>query len=273
MVRRITSKFCRYDRGATHEIILNRNDKTAHIYYTLLTSPKAEFGDTGFISLDNIKGKVLRPYVTYENGVCFSRKELKKTTANLIQSGLFHSVHAHLEPRDNTNPHIVDIYFEFTERKHRTKSYGIGTSIEEPIILIAGHEWRNINQSGTLLSLNTRLSSIRQSFDTALKFPNISGKDQSVTFGLELANENFDSYDARIGTVSALYETLIWDKQYLSSIGARGRYSVITNSVAVNDNYLFWGQPFPLEEIQEMIFCVQHRAIVGILIASQLLIH
>lgn len=194
LFNQISNDRCFYNLSVKHEIILNRETKTALVRFLVEGEDDAKFGKTDFSGADSIKRKYLSRFLKYKEGECWSPKKLEATRAALLETGLLSSIDLNL-PENLPNDKSVPLSFRLKERAARNVRLGAQYSLSEGPGVSAEWRHRNYFGSGEQLSVLTQISTLLQSIGLDFTKPFFLSKKQSLNISSSLERQDTDAFE------------------------------------------------------------------------------
>jgi len=185
---------CYFSINVDHEVILNKNTKTAALKYIVDVGAPATFGKTTFQGQESVKDSYLKNLMPWKEGACFRREKIISLRNALLQTGLFVRADSTLPeaPDENGN---VDITITLKERAHRSVKAGVSYYTDEGAGIVLGWEHRNLRGGGEKLNAELNMSQINQSLDADFSQPYFLRKDQSLELSTALRMQDTDAFE------------------------------------------------------------------------------
>lgn len=189
----IQDKNCAVETDVRHRVFLNQQTQKADIYFEVIQSKDAKFGDLTFSGNKTVKNKYLKKLTKWEEGNCFDQNKIQDMRTKILQTNLFQNVAVEL-PDDAAKRDIVPVDLQLQERKHRTVKAGVSYYTDEGIGTTLGWEHRNYFGSGEKLAAELSASMLEQSLGLNLSKPYFLHPKQSLSLYTELSREENDAF-------------------------------------------------------------------------------
>ncbi|TJY60027.1 outer membrane protein assembly factor [Sinimarinibacterium sp. CAU 1509] len=185
------------------ELRIYADDNRADIVLHFDTGPGYRFGAVT-VDQDVVNDTVVTRYVPIRQGDRYDPQKLIDAQFYLGDLGYFESINV-VAQKDAAVEHEVPIVIETTPRKRTRYNVGAGYGTDTGARLTAGTEVRRLNREGHRLTLETRLSEVKNTANGEYRIPLGSRPGESIGLSGELANENLDSgFSRRYGVELSL---------------------------------------------------------------------
>ncbi len=172
------------------------------VQYDIERGELCYIGRIEFVGNSLTRDRVMRRQMVLTEGDQYSGTALRRSEAYIRQLGLFENVVFREEP-DPTNPRIIHLQVEVTERPTRSFQVGAGFSSVDSFIATAQISENNLFGRGQSLTLNAMLSAIRTMFVLSFVEPYVF--DTQLQLGIDLFNRQivFAEYERDSAGASA----------------------------------------------------------------------
>lgn len=219
---------CYFNLEMSHQVVLNRTEKTGKVIYDVQAGPKSVFDSVQFSGQETVDESYLRKLIPFKAGDCFRREKLDDLREAFLATGLFARAKIIL-PEAPIDGNKVPIEIELKERSHRTvRVGGIYYTDEGPGVLL-GWEHRNFMGSAEKLEAQLQLSQRQQRLSLDLTKPFFFRKDQSLTLTSAFDSQNSDAFDElSLGAGASIKRS--FGSALSGSTGAEVKFSRITDN-------------------------------------------
>jgi translocation and assembly module TamA len=191
-----------FAKAGEREVVVDHDNQTMAVTYTLLPGPVMRFGPATISGLDRLEAGYVEHRIRWRQGDAYDNRSVDETRKVLIESGLFSTVR--ITPvADLADPSLARINVEAVERAHRTIGVGLAYNTSEG----AGGRvfWENRNLFGEAEYLRLSLGLGQQQKGAAANFrrPDFLDVDQDLLALAEIADDTPVAYHSRRARVSA----------------------------------------------------------------------
>jgi len=173
------------------ELRVYADENRADIVLHFETGPGYRFGPVS-VQQEVVDDTVVTRYVPIRQGDRYDPQKLIDAQFYLGDLGYFESINV-VAQKDAAVDHEVPIVIETTPRKRTRYNIGAGYGTDTGARLTAGTEVRRLNREGHRLTLETRLSEVKNTANGEYRIPLGSRPGESIGLAGELTNENLDS--------------------------------------------------------------------------------
>lgn len=184
---------CYFNLDIDHNVILNREQKTADIIFHIQAGDNVSFGKTSFDGQETVEVDYIRRLIPWEEGDCFQRRKLEILQARLFETGLFSGAEIVL-PETVTQDMAVPVKVLVKERAHRSVGLGMSYYTDEGAGVFASWRHRNIGGAGEELDTTLRVTELQQTLKGVYTKPYFLRDDQSLSLQADLTSEDSDAY-------------------------------------------------------------------------------
>lgn len=185
---------CYFDLEVSHEVVLDRDSKTAKVIYDVEAGPKSVFDVVSFEGQETVDTTYLKKLIPFKEGDCFRREEIEKFREELLETNLFARAQITL-PEKPVEGNKVPIGVKLKERAHRTVRVGGSYYTDEGPGVVLGWEHRNFLGSAEKLEAQIKASQRQQRAGVDLTKPFFYRKDQSLSLSAALNREESDAFN------------------------------------------------------------------------------
>ncbi len=191
---------CYFNLEMSHQVILDKNQKTAKVIYDVDAGPKSIFDTVEFEGQETVAPSYLKKLVPFKKGECFRREKLEDLRKELLATNLFARAEINL-PETPIDGNKVPVSVVLKERSLRTVRLGASFYTDEGPGIALGWEHRNFFGSAEKLEAQLKVSQRQQLIGLDLNKPFFLRKDQSLSLNAEFNREDSDAFEElSIGT-------------------------------------------------------------------------
>lgn len=185
---------CYFNLDISHQVVLNRDTKTAKVIYDVEAGSKSVFDEVQFIGQESVDDTYLRKLIPFKKGDCYRREKIEKLREELLATGLFVRSNIKL-PALPVNGNKIPLEVELKERAHRTVRIGGTYYTDEGPGVALGWEHRNFLGYAEKLEAQIKASQRQQKISLDLTKPFFLRKDQTLSLTSSLDRQDSDAYD------------------------------------------------------------------------------
>lgn len=236
LFNKIKKDKCYYKSEIAHQVVLDKDNKTAEISFNITTQPESTFGDVVFEGQEQTKESYLRKLIPFKAGDCYRAEKIQSLREKIMATGLFSRVEID-QPENAPADHIIPITVNLRERASRTIRTGLSYYTDEGIGLVLGWVHRNFFGAVEKLEAKLKLSQLQQKLTFDLTKPFFLRKDQNLSLSAALERQDTDAFEElSIGSSASLSRT--FNKRLTGNTGAALKLSRITDkSTNLDENY------------------------------------
>lgn len=180
----------------TPEVIVDHQDQTLSVTYSIDPGPPALFGSTHIEGAASTKTDFILKHLCWEPGDIFKADLLQKARTNLMETGLFNGVR--FVPGEKLDSQgRLPLTLQVSERRQRTLKLGLGYTTDEAAKARASWQNRNLLRAGESLRLSAEGSGITRAFSGTFEKPFFLKSDQSLILDLRLAEAFPDAFTSQ----------------------------------------------------------------------------
>lgn len=194
LYRAVQKDKCYFAMDVTHEVVLDKQNKTAALTYKVEIGPEAEFGRAIFTGMTSVEQAYLQKLVPWREGDCFRREKIETLKTKLLESGLFSTAESTM-PDAPDEDRRVNVTMRLKERAHRSVKLGANYYTDTGPGIVMGWEHRNFFGQAEKLAAELEISQIEQSLGFDFTKPFFLRDDQSLNINSELRLQQTDAYD------------------------------------------------------------------------------
>lgn len=172
----------------TPQTIVDREQRTATVTFTLRPGAPTVFGHTTFQGARYVAEQAIRRQLTMRPGEPATDQTIATSAEAIYGLGMFQAVTPHaLNPEAPDEP--LDVAFDLIERKPRSLQFGLGYSTTAGFRTEVQWAHRNLNARAQQLTLSGTVSSIEQKSELRFHLPYFLAARTSLTQTLFVRNE------------------------------------------------------------------------------------
>ncbi|GEM_PF-130551 len=244
LAQTLQKEACYFTLEVNHKVVLDTQEKTAAVTFTVNAGTEAVFGATVFEGMESVDPAYLNRMVKWKEGDCFGRDKIASLRDRLLSSGLFVSAEVEL-PETLDAPELVQgatdevvaqdtdggipggrdvalqpvpVTIVVKERAHRSLSAGIGYYTDEGGGVTLGWEHRNILGQAEKLSAELNVSQLKQSLSANFTKPAFLREDQSLLASASAQAQDTDAYN-ETGVKTSVAVKRTFGKHWSGSLG------------------------------------------------------
>lgn len=226
---------------------LRLGDNALDVTYAVITGPRVDLGPIQITGLDRVNESFVRKRLLLHPGEQFDPVAIETARQDLAQLGLFSSVRAVLATTPDADGRLpLDIVV--AERPVHSVRAAVGYSTDLGAELSGSWQHRNLfgNAENLLLSASTNAGGTSQrspgySIGGLLTLPEFGHRDQSLSFGVIAASQDFQAYSRRGVLATIRLERRFLD-HWRASAGIAGEQEHIVQEAVARD-YTLVGLP------------------------------
>ncbi len=177
------------------EAIVNLKEKEAEVEFIIDPGDRFRFAKTVIRGNKDIRDNLIRREVEHREGELFSLSKIKKSRANIFETGLLDSVIVNTD-YDERNLEVRTTY-SVTESKLGTLRFGVGYATEDKMRGQFSWTQKNFVGGGRTLRLASGYSSLTRDIKVELDQPHLIGRNSNLTVLLNARRDQFPSYEGR----------------------------------------------------------------------------
>lgn len=232
---------CYFSMDVAHQVVLDRNTKTAALTYTVDIGPEAQFGAAIFEGGGSVENEYLQKLVPWNEGDCFRREKIETLKTRLLESGLFSRAESSL-PESPNEEGIVPVTLSLKERAHRSVKVGANYYTDTGPGILLGWEHRNFFGQAETLSSELRVNQIEQSLNFDFTKPYFIRDDQTLNLNAALRTEDTDAYE-ELALDTGIKLSRKFSRKFSGSTGLAFTLSEIEDSVNGTKTYGLFSVP------------------------------
>lgn len=198
------------------DVIVDHQDQSVSVTFSIDTGPKAFFGKTTISGLSGVKESFVAGKVPWKEDDIFNGNLLEEAKKNISDTGLFASVRI-IEGKEIDESSRMPIEIEVTERKFKSVGLGVNYLTDMGPGVKVSWENRNIFHKGEKLSTYIELSDYNTASETSFRKPDFFINDQSLRLSLRISDERLEAYESKSIISSGFIDRELTD---VYSIGA-----------------------------------------------------
>ncbi len=226
---------CFLSLDVTPKLVLDATDHSANVRFNVKHGAEADFGNVTFTGDSAVSEEVMRRYLGWKQGECFSQSAVDATQVTMLQSQLFAQADMQIADKPNAQGQ-VPVTIHVTDRPHRTITAGVNFATGEGVGVNAGWEHRNMYGEAHRLSTSARWSQLQTAIDGQYRIPYFYHDQQTLSISGALRQETTDTFDADNISALVAIERQLWDA-WLVGVGGGVRFSRITEAGLQTENY------------------------------------
>ncbi len=244
----ITAQNCLSDLKVEYVATLNNLTRTIDVEYNLYYGKQSIFGKININGAKNISPTYISKVSNIKAGKCFKKSDLLNAQLALQKTSLFSMVQV-TQQNSKPNENIIDVNINLKEQAPHTIELGVNYSSDIGIGANISWENRNILSNGEKLKTQLSATPISQAFNTELSKPFLWRKDQTLTIGETLKQENTDAYKDRGIALYANIERVL-ENNWKPSLGINYEFSKVENITDSYEdtNYGLFSTPFKIHK-------------------------
>ncbi len=208
---------CYFSLSVQHQVILDRGNHTAKLYYKVDVGPEAEFGPAIFDGAPKVERDYLQKLVPWSEGDCFRQEKIERLKTRLLETGLFSRAESHLPDGPDKNGR-VPVTLHLKERAHRSVKLGANYFTDTGFGILMGWEHRNFLGQAETLSTALELNQIKQNLTFDFTKPYFLRDDQTLGMNAALRVEDTDAYE-ELAFDSGMKLSRIFSRKFSGSTG------------------------------------------------------
>ena len=241
MYKQIQKDECYFSLSVEHGVILNEQEDSGALIYTIEKGETASFGVADFQGQESVDLSFLEKLVPWDEGECYTSEKVEKLRTKLLETGLFAQARTQL-PESPQGDGSVPVTVELEERAHRSITAGASYYTDQGAGLSLGWEHRNLFGLAEKLDTSINFNEISQNVDLNFYKPYFLRDDQNLSINSSLFQEDSEAYEE---TAFELSSSL--DRQFTDELsGQVGVALTVTEIVEDNDTETFGLVSLPL---------------------------
>lgn len=196
-IERITDLYREQGYAMANVNLLTRDGTepdTVSVQYDIQRGELCYVGRIEVVGNSTTRDLVVRREMIIEEGDQYNGVSIDRSERYIRQLGLFEEVTIREQP-SRTNPRVIDLQVEVTERPTRSLQVGAGFSSADSFIATAQIEERNLFGRGQSLTLNAQLSSLRSLFVLSFYEPYLFSTRLSFTLDLFRRQQIYSEFE------------------------------------------------------------------------------
>lgn len=223
------------------KMIADASKKTIDIQLCLDKGPLCRFGPIYIEGLKQVDRAFLSDKILWKEGEIYSEHLIKETQNNLIATDLFSSVLIFPVPDPQKSSHLP-IKIRLTESKPRSLSFGVSYATSNGPGANIGWTHRNFRGKGEQISLDAFFEKVYSQGNITYRIPDFIRLQQAWVWQGQWSRERITVYTAFNYQLLTQIEKK-WEPYHFTSLGIKGEYLVIDNSIQ-NQTAPLLGAPF-----------------------------
>lgn len=186
---------CFTEINVQHLAIIDFENHTADLQFSIKEQPQVNFGTSSYIGLTTVSKEYIERQQTWQIGSCFKPTKIKRMQSNLRKSNLFSQVDISY-PDELQENELVPIMITVKERPPRTIKLGTGYESDKGLGLYLGWQHRNVFGEAETVDLNGKANLIEQNIELIYKDPYFRHENQSLTSRTQAERIDSDQYES-----------------------------------------------------------------------------
>ncbi|MET0154895.1 MAG: BamA/TamA family outer membrane protein [Rickettsiales bacterium] len=237
-IKRETGKNrCFLSLDVTPRVVLNRAGGTAAVQYRAAHGASANFGDTHFDGDTAVSEEILKKYVKWKKGECFTYEKVEATQTALLQTQLLASAkisYPDAPNEDGEAPMTVTV----TDRPHRTVTAGATYGSDEGVGVSAGWEHRNLRGKAHKFTGKAVVSQLEYGVKGTYTVPFFLRDNQKLNVTGSTTEESTDTYNSASASALATIDRRL-TKEFSVGGGTGWRSSRVDEAGDRTENFGF----------------------------------